>query len=271
MLTPVSILRFENAAPVARRMDDVAGEEPLEIRVEGEPLVVAMRTPGQDRELAVGWLVSEGIVRAQGEIADVVARPGEDMTRAAMVDVMLAESSRFEAAKHRRAVLSNSSCGLCGAASVAQVLRDFPKIEGAFLINANVLQGLPARLAEHQPIFQRTGGIHACALFDREGALIAAREDVGRHNALDKLLGWGLLAGRLPLADCVLLLSGRVSFEMIQKALAAGIPIVAAIGAPSSLAVELAGTSGMTLVAFLRERTFNVYCGEKRIRGTGAL
>ncbi len=271
MLTPVSILRFENAAPIARRMDDVASEEPLEIRVEGEPLVVAMRTPGQDEELAAGWLVSEGIVRSRAEIADVVSRPGETTARAAMVDVMLAEPSRFEAAKHRRAVMSNSSCGLCGAASVAQVLRDFPRIESAVLINANVLYSLPARLAENQPTFQRTGGIHACALFDRQGALVAVREDVGRHNALDKLLGWALLAGRLPLAEGVLLLSGRVSFEMIQKALAAGIPIVVAIGAPSSLAVELAGTSGMTLVAFLRERTFNVYCGEKRICGTGAL
>lgn len=155
---------------------------------------------------------------------------------------------------------------------MAQVLRDFTKIESAFLINAKVLHSLPARLAEGQPIFQRTGGIHACALFSAEGVLLAVREDVGRHNALDKLLGWALLAGRTPLGESVLLLSGRVSFEMVQKALAAGIPIVAAISAPSSLAVELASTSGMTLAAFVRGQTFNVYCGEKRIScGTGAI
>ena len=271
MLARIPIVRFENGAATAPSAEEVASEEPLEIRVEGEPLVVAMRTPGQDRELAAGWLLSEGLVRAAADIADIVARPDEDASRAAMVDVMLADSSRFHAAKHRRAVLSNSSCGLCGAASVAQVLRDFPKIETSFLINANVLQSLPMLLAENQPTFQRTGGIHACALFSLEGTLIAVREDVGRHNALDKLIGWALISGRMPLRDCVLLLSGRVSFEMIQKALAAGIALVAAIGAPSSLAVELATTSGMTLVAFLRERTFNVYCGEKRICGTGAL
>lgn len=151
-------------------------------------------------------------------------------------------------------------------------MRDFPKIESAFLINAKVLHSLPARLAEEQPIFQRTGGIHACALFSAAGELLAVREDMGRHNALDKLLGWALLAGRTPLGKSALLLSGRVSIEMVQKALAAGIPIVAAIGAPSSLAVELASTSGMTLAAFVRGQTFNLYCGEKRICcGTGAI
>ena len=155
---------------------------------------------------------------------------------------------------------------------MGQVLRDFPKIESAFLINAKVLHSLPARLAEEQPIFQRTGGIHACALFSAAGELLAVREDMGRHNALDKLLGWALLAGRTPLGKSALLLSGRVSIEMVQKALAAGIPIVAAIGAPSSLAVELASTSGMTLAAFVRGQTFNLYCGEKRICcGTGAI
>ena len=269
MTRALTIHRYENGEPRGARADDVAMEEPLEIRVEGEPLVVAMRTPGQDRELAAGWLLSEGIVRGAGEIADIVERPGED-ARAAMVDVMLRDASRFVAVKHRRNVVTNASCGLCGAASVAQVLRDFPKIESAFLISAKTLPLLPARLAENQPAFQRTGGLHACALFDAAGALIALREDVGRHNALDKLIGWALLGGRLPLSECVLLLSGRVSFEMMQKALAAGIPMVAAIGAPSSLAVELARDSGQTLAAFLRGENFNLYSGEKRICGAGA-
>jgi FdhD protein len=226
-----------------------------------------MRTPGQDRELAAGWLLSEGIVHRGDDVTDLVSRPGED-PRSAMVDVMLRSPSAFDAVKHRRAALSNASCGLCGAASVAQVLREFPKIDSAFLISASLLPHLPKRMLESQPTFQRTGGLHACGLFDAAGALLALREDVGRHNALDKLLGWALLGGRLPLSECVLLLSGRVSFEMMQKALAAGIPIVAAIGAPSSLAIEVARGSGQTLVAFLRGSAFNVYAGPQRILGT---
>jgi FdhD protein len=151
---------------------------------------------------------------------------------------------------------------------VDQVLRQFPIIASAFLISANLLPGLPERLMASQSTFQRTGGLHACGLFNSEGTLLALREDVGRHNALDKLLGWALLDHRLPLSECVLLLSGRVSFEMMQKALAAGIPIVAAIGAPSSLAIDVARASGQTLVAFLRGTAFNVYAGPEKIRGT---
>jgi FdhD protein len=187
-----------------------------------------------------------------------------------MVDVMLRDSSGFDAARHRRAAVSNASCGVCGAASLEQALRSFPKIESAFLISATDLLLLPDRLAAAQPTFQRTGGLHACGLFDGAGNLVALREDVGRHNALDKLLGWALLQNRLPLSQSVLLLSGRVSFEMAQKALAAGVPIIAAIGAPSTLAIDAARHGGQTLVAFLRGRHFNVYAGEKRVRGAGA-
>jgi FdhD protein len=258
----VEILRFENGAPIGSRPDEVSEESPLEIRVEGEPLSVAMRTPGHDRELAAGWLLSEGIVASSADIADIVAQPGE---RSSMVDVMLRSPSAFDAAKHKRAVLSNSSCGLCGVATVAQVMRDFPRIESTATISAATLHRLPARLGENQPGFQRTGGLHACALFSEAGELLALREDVGRHNALDKLLGWALLSGR-DVSECVLMLSGRVSFEMAQKALAARIAIIAAIGAPTSLAVELARASGQTLAAFLKERTFNCYCGAQRIR-----
>jgi FdhD protein len=262
------ILRFQDGQALGSRPDEIGIEEPLEIRVEGEVLAVAMRTPGADRELAAGWLLSEGIIRRADEITGIVARPGED-ARASMVDVMLKNPAAFDAAKHRRAILSNASCGLCGAATVDQVLRQFPKIDSAFLISASLLPLLPPRLMESQAAFQRTGGLHACGLFDAHGSLLALREDVGRHNALDKLLGWALLDGRLPLGETVLVLSGRVSFEMMQKSLAAGIPLVAAIGAPSSLAVEMARNSSQTLVAFLRGGSFNVYAGEKRIRGAG--
>lgn len=257
----VEILRFENGAPLGLRPDEVSEESPLEIRVEGEPLAVAMRTPGQDRELAAGWLLSEGIIATAADIADIVSQPGE---RSSMVDVMLRSPAAFDAAKHKRAVLSNSSCGLCGVATVAQVMRDFPRLESASTIPARTLHQLPARLGENQPGFQRTGGLHACALFSKAGELLALREDVGRHNALDKLLGWALLSGQ-DVSACVLMLSGRVSFEMAQKALAARIAIIAAIGAPTSLAVELARASGQTLVAFLKERTFNCYCGQERM------
>lgn len=271
MTRTVTIHRYENGQPQGSRADEVALEEPLEIRVEGEPLAVAMRTPGQDEELAAGWLLSETIVRSASEIAGIVPRPGGADERAAMADVMLRDVSNFNAARHRRNVLTNASCGLCGAASVDQVLREFPRIETPFIISASTVLEMPARLAEQQAAFQRTGGLHACGLFDSAGQLLALREDVGRHNALDKLIGWALLANRLPLAGHVVFLSGRVSFEMVQKALAAGIPMVAAIGAPTSLAVELARKSGQTLAAFVRGRTMNVYAGEQRLRGAGKL
>lgn len=258
----VQLQRFENARPIGSRADEVSDESPLEIRVEGQPLAVAMRSPGHDRELAAGWLLSEGIVRTATDISDIVAQPGE---LGAMVDVMLRDASAFDAAKHKRAVLSNSSCGLCGVATVAQVMRDFPPLTSTAQVTASTLHWLPSKLAENQPIFLRTGGLHACALFSSAGEFIAIREDVGRHNALDKLLGWALLDGRLPLGNHVLMLSGRVSFEMAQKALAARIAIIAAIGAPTSLAVELADTCGQTLVAFLKERSFNCYSGSQRI------
>jgi FdhD protein len=265
----VTIHRYEDGTSLGTRDDEVAIEEPLEIRVEGERLAIAMRTPGQDEELAAGWLLSEGIVRSAGDIAEIVARPGGDSERAAMVDVMLRNTSHFDAAKHRRSVVTSASCGLCGAASIEQVMRDFPAIETPFSISAELLLEMPARLGEQQAVFQRTGGLHACGLFDATGRLLALREDVGRHNALDKLLGWALLQQMLPLSEHVVFLSGRVSFEMMQKALAARIPVVAAIGAPSSLAVELAMKAGQTLVAFVRGRTMNAYAGGEKLRGAG--
>ena len=264
MTRALEILRVEAGGGVAAKQDVVAVEEPLEIRVEGEPIAVAMRTPGHDRELVAGWLLSEGIVRSAADISELIPRPGEESQSAAMVDVILCDRATFTSAKYRRKVLTNASCGLCGAASVEQVLRDFPMPPPGFRINAAVLYQLPALLRDAQPLFERTGGVHACALFDRNAELLAVREDVGRHNALDKLMGWALLGNQLPLSEHILLLSGRVSLEMIQKALAAGIPIVAALGAPSSLAVDLARSAGLGLAAFLKPTSMNIYSGFDR-------
>ena len=250
--------------------DEVIIEEPLEIRIEGAPLAITMRTPGHDEELAAGWLLSEGIANSAGDIAAIVPKPGGDGQRAAMVDVMLRDPSRFDATRHRRSLISTSSCGLCGAATVEQVLRDFPRVTSPFHIAAELLLKMPALLTAEQSAFRRTGGVHACGLFDADGKLIASREDVGRHNALDKLLGRALLDGLLPLSQHVVFLSGRVSYEMMQKALAAGVPVVAAIGAPSSLAIDLAEKSGQTLVAFIRGATMNAYAGIERLRGAGS-
>jgi len=265
----VTIHRYDGGNLLGSQPDEVAVEEPLEIRVEGEPLAIAMRTPGQDEELAAGWLLSEGIVGAAADIAAIVPRPGADAQRAAMVDVMLRDKSQFVAAKHRRSLVSNASCGLCGAATIEQVVRDFPRIKAPFFIRPSLLLEMPALLTAQQGAFRRTGGLHACGLFDSEGHLLALREDVGRHNALDKLLGRALLDGQLPLARHVVFLSGRVSFEMMQKSLAAGVPLVAAIGAPSSLAIELARRSGQTLAGFIRGRTMNVYAGIEKLGGAG--
>ena len=277
MTREVTIHRLADGIATAPIRDEVVLEEPLEIRVEGTPLAIAMRTPGQDEELAAGWMLSEGIATSAADIAGIVPRPGGDVQtgsaseRAAMVDVMLRDPSRFDAARHRRSLVSNASCGLCGAATVDQVLRDFAKVTSEFCIGANLLAGMPALLSAGQGVFRRTGGLHACGLFDAEGKLLALREDVGRHNALDKLLGRALLDGLLPLSQHVIFLSGRVSFEMMQKALAAGVPVVAAIGAPSSLAIDLAVRGGQTLVAFIRGATMNVYAGIERLHGAGRL
>jgi len=269
MIRTVTIHRFTDGTTPEPCADEVVIEEPLEIRIEGTPVAIAMRTPGQDEELAAGWMLSEGIVNSAADIAAIVPRPGGDGQRAAMVDAMLRDPARFDAARHRRSLVTNASCGLCGAATVDQVMRDFANVTSQFCIGADLLGAMPALLSAQQGAFRRTGGAHACGLFDATGKLIALREDVGRHNALDKLLGRALLDGLLPLSQHVIFLSGRVSFEMMQKALAAGVPMVAAIGAPSSLAIDLAQKSRQTLVAFIRGATMNVYAGVERLRGAG--
>lgn len=264
MTRALEILRIEGESPAVAKSDAVAVEEPLEIRIEGEPISVAMRTPGNDRELVAGWLLSEGIVRSAADLSDLILKPGDESQPGAMVDVILRDRSSFSLVKHRRNVLTNASCGLCGAASVEAILRNFPKPAPHFRIRAAILHPMPVRLREAQSVFQSTGGVHACAIFAGAGNLLAMREDVGRHNALDKILGWALLENRLPLSDSVLLLSGRVSLEMVQKALAGGIPIIAALGAPSSLAVDLARDAGLGLAAFLKPSSMNLYAGVER-------
>ncbi|HEU0040438.1 MAG TPA: formate dehydrogenase accessory sulfurtransferase FdhD [Verrucomicrobiae bacterium] len=282
-------MRRMNGSAGGEERDFLAAEEPLEIRVEDHSIAVVMRTPGEDRELAAGFLVTEGLVRAAGDLVDIRHRPhcllsvlgdgrqrdeadeavnGELLTLSDgnVINVRLKSPESLDLKRLTRHVFSSSSCGICSKASIEAVRQQFPPIEDDFEVASQVLLGLPAALASAQETFKRTGGLHACALFDPDGNLLVLREDVGRHNALDKVIGWALLKDGLPLRKHILLLSGRTSFEMMQKALAAGIPIVAAISAPSSLAVEFAHDSGQTLVGFLRGERMNIYAGANRVR-----
>lgn len=262
----VDILRFGENRLVDRR-DELAVEEPLEIRVEGHTLAIVMRTPGEDRELAAGFLLSEGIIASASDLFDITVcvPPGASGNA---VDAALARPGTFDPANFSRHVFTSASCGLCGKTSIAAILKQRVPLEDPISIAAEALGALPGKLLEVQSSFQRTGGLHACALFSPAGELLAFREDVGRHNALDKLAGWALLRRQTPLTGTIALLSGRASFEMVQKAYTAGVPIIAAIGAPSSLAVDFARESGQTLIGFLRGATMNIYAGAARIRTT---
>jgi FdhD protein len=243
--------------------DDLAVEEPLELRVDGEPFSVTMRTPGHDLELAAGFLVSEGIVAARSELASLEATgDGGNVVAAA-----IAGPGAVLARQRRRALYVSSSCGICGTASIEAVttLSAYGVAAPAVRIAGAVLGGLPERLRTEQRLFGATGGVHAAGLFDAAGAAITVREDVGRHNAVDKVIGRALLDDRLPLAGTVLQVSGRASFELVQKARMAGIPVLAAVSAPSSLAVQLAEEAGITLVGFSRAGGFNVYAHPERI------
>jgi FdhD protein len=222
-----------------------------------------MRTPGHDRELAAGFLRTENLVRTTADIFEIAQCGTEE---GSVVNVTLKDPAAFDPAKLTRNVFSSSSCGVCSKATIEAVRQSFPAILSVCTVHAETLLRMPAALREKQETFNQTGGLHACALFDLEGNLQELREDVGRHNALDKLIGHALLEKRLPLHDRVLLLSGRVSFEMMQKALAAGIPVVAAISAPTTLAVQFARESNQTLIGFLRGETMNIYAGAERVR-----
>ncbi|MDB6140663.1 MAG: Sulfur carrier protein FdhD, partial [Verrucomicrobiaceae bacterium] len=237
--TPVHVTRLHrDRAPVAQD-DVVAREEPLEIRVEGRSVAVVMRTPGHDRELAAGFLVSEGVVQKPRDIFEISQCPSTGNKKGNVVEVLLS-GAVVDWESLTRHVFSASSCGLCGKTSIDSVFQRFPPVTAEWQVTPDLLWSLADKLRSTQATFSKTGGLHACALFDLKGSLIAAREDVGRHNALDKVLGYGLLNNLLPFNHHVLFLSGRVSFEMMQKALAGGVPLVAAISAPSSLAVDFA-------------------------------
>lgn len=254
----------------SERPDRLAAEEPMEIRVSGPqqeaaPVAVTMRTPGGDFELAAGFLFTEGLIAGREEIAQVSYCEDlpDDEQLFNVVTVRLNRPWNADAAK--RNFYATSSCGICGKASLDEVEVHCSLIGPGFEVPADVIKSLPEKLREGQRVFDQTGGLHAAGLFDSAGALLSLREDVGRHNAVDKLVGESLLAGALPLADRVLLVSGRVSFEIVQKAAMGGIPIIAAISAPSSLAVEAGERLGVTVAGFVRDDRFNVYCHPGRI------
>lgn len=245
--------------------DHVVIEEPLEIRVDTHPVAVMMRTPGHDEELVAGFLLTEGVVRRRADLAGV--RPHPRNRSGNVVNAFLAPGVAFDLKRLTRHVFGASSCGLCGKASVEAVRQQFPPVRDRSRVTFEVLAGLPELMRAGQSAFDTTGGLHAAALFGTDGRLRCLREDVGRHNAVDKVVGRALLDGELPLRDAVLVVSGRASFEILQKALGAGIAIIAAVGAPSSLAVEFARRARQTLVGFLRADRLNVYSGVSRVVG----
>jgi FdhD protein len=265
-------------APAAAtpRADVLAAEEPLGIRIGGQAVSLTMRTPGDDIDLTAGFLLTEGIVAAAADIASIVICTGEqcghphdeqdDESLGNIADVTLRPGLRQQAP--RRNFLTTSACGVCGKASIAdlRVTSPYDLRSDQAQVSPAMLAGLPDALRAAQRVFERTGGLHAAGLFAADGSLLVVREDVGRHNAVDKVIGWALQAGRLPLAGCVLLVSGRASFELVQKAVVAGIPVLAAVSAPSSLAAELAADAGLTLVGFLRGGSMNVYTEPQRVR-----
>jgi len=248
--TSVQILRLPEGSS---EQDVVAVEEPLEIRVGGEPLAVTMRTPGNDEELALGFCLSEGIPATSAALpADLAANTVE------------VEASGFDRSRVQRSFYTSSSCGVCGKGALEAVSVEAAKVESPLAVAASLVAELPGRL--QQPTFEATGGLHATGLFDERGELLCLREDVGRHNAMDKVIGWAFLERRLPLAGAILCVSGRLSFELVQKAAVAGCPLLVAVGAPSSLAVDLARDRGITLCGFVRDGRVNVYTEPWRVQ-----
>ncbi|PKW15979.1 formate dehydrogenase accessory sulfurtransferase FdhD [Saccharopolyspora spinosa] len=264
------VLRIREGVP-SQRPDTLAAEEPMEIRVAGRPLTVTMRTPGHDFDLAVGFLVSEGVVRVSEDVAGIrycAGATADGSNTFNVVDVALAPGVAPPDPSLERNFYTTSSCGLCGKASLDAVrtTTTWPLGEDSLRIDLETLTTLPDRLRAAQRVFDSTGGLHAAGLFTADGQLTCLREDVGRHNAVDKVIGDALRADRLPLQDSVLMVSGRASFELVQKAVMAGIPALVAVSAPSSLAVDLAADSGLTLIGFLRGTSMNIYTGAERVQ-----
>lgn len=254
-----------NGGEIRTADDCLAAEEPLEIHVSGKPVTVTMRTPGQDKELAAGLLLTEGLIEDRSQIAairqaEVLHGPGGNL-----VEIDLAPGTPAPQTSERN-LFAASGCGLCGKASIQEIRRrGLQRPLNRLSVTAEVLCNLPDRLREGQTIFGRTGGLHAAALFSGAGDLLEVREDIGRHNAVDKVIGWALLSGLIPLSNCVMMVSGRGGFEIAQKALAAGVPVLASVSAPSSLAVRLAREFDLTLIGFLRGRRFVVYSSPERL------
>jgi FdhD protein len=253
-VTPTARARVLRLPEGAEHPDRLAVEEPLEIRIGGEPVAVTMRTPGHDEELALGFCLTEGL-------RPVAARLPDDLA-ANTVEV---DAPGFDPAAVARRFYTTSSCGVCGKGALEAVAVEAPRVEGGLHVSLGVLTAMPATLRSAQEAFAATGGLHATGLFNPAGELLCAREDVGRHNAMDKVLGWAWREGLLPLAEAVLCVSGRLSFELVQKAAVAGCPVLVAVGAPSSLAVGLAEDRGLTLCGFVRDGRANVYTGSWRI------
>ena len=248
--TRVEVVRV----PDGDATDVVAVEEPLEIRIGGRPVAVTMRTPGHDEELALGFALSEGLRPGAARLPDDLAANTVEL-----------DAPGFDPERLARSFYTSSSCGVCGKGALEAVAVEAPRIASDLRVAAALVATLPDRLREAQPAFDATGGIHATGLFDAAGTLLCLREDVGRHNAMDKVVGWAFREGRLPLTEAILCVSGRLSFELVQKAAVAGCPILVAVGAPSSLAVELAGDRGVTLCGFVRGGRLNIYSEPWRI------
>jgi FdhD protein len=265
---PVVKIDLDGSGEPRRRPDDLAAEEPLEIRVRKQPLAVTMRTPGHDIDLAMGFLLTEGIIGAAGDVVTAQLCAGTDTPNTYnVVDIALGADVPPPVTDPSRNFYTTSSCGVCGKASIdaVRVRSRFSVADDPLSVPARTLSLLPERLRAAQRTFARTGGLHAAGLFTADGELVVLREDVGRHNAVDKVIGWALREGRLPLTGHILLVSGRASFELTQKAWMAGLPLLAAVSAPSTLAAELADEAGLTLVGFLRGPSMNVYTATHRV------
>lgn len=266
------VLRLEGPKATTRP-DTLVVEEPLEVRLGGVPVSVTMRTPGDDFDLVAGFLVTEGVIAGGGQLATMrycAGATSDGVNTYNVIDAAIRDGAAPLDLSIQRNFYTTSSCGLCGKASIEAIRTRtrWPVSDDAVRLRPEVLVGLPDTLRAAQRVFDRTGGLHAAGLFTADGALLCLREDVGRHNAVDKVVGWAAREGRLPLSGAVLLVSGRASFELAQKALMAGVPVLVSVSAPSSLAVELAEEAGMTLVGFLRGTSMNVYAGAHRLATT---
>ena len=264
--SPSPILRWREARAAETAADLVVVEEPLEVRVRGRSVAVLMRTPGHDRELTAGFLFTEGILRRAEDLLDLLPCREQPRGEAGnVVEAVLAPGVAVDFERLTRHVFTSSSCGVCGTTTLDALFLTAPPLASGPRLDPRALTAWPARLRGHQPLFAATGGAHGCALLTPEGRIDWAHEDAGRHNAVDKAIGAALLAGALPLSGHGLMLSGRISFELVQKALLAGVPVVAGIGAPSSLAIACARRASLTLAGFVGEDRFNVYAGAERL------